>query len=328
MEHPQSGKILRLWVAGTDYRNEMNVSDEILKRTADTYRRIRNTTRFLLANLHGFDPAQHLLPVDDMLALDRWAVARTAQLQVEIIEAFEAYEFHHVYQKLHNFCSGELGGFYLDIIKDRQYTTQADSRARRSCQTAMFHIAEAMLRWMTPILSFTAEEIWGCMPGERGESVFFEQWYALPENAEDATMNLAFWQQMQDVREVVSKELELLRAAGDIGSSLDAEVVLYCGAELFAQLDDLGDELRFVLITSSAKLLPDTEKTDTAVACMLAGDRGGDEKMWISVQPSAATKCTRCWHHREDVGTHARHPELCGRCIENIDGAGEQRQFA
>ena len=316
--------ILRLWVAGTDYRNEMSVSDEILKRTADTYRRIRNTARFLLANLHGFAPAEHLLPVDEMLALDRWAVARTAQLQVEIVEAFASYEFHHVYQKLHNFCNGELGGFYLDIIKDRQYTTQADSRARRSCQSAMYHIAEAMLRWMAPILSFTAEEIWGCMPGERGESVFFEQWYALPENAEDPNMGLAFWQQVQEVREAMGKELEQLRVAGGIGSSLDARVALYCGEELFQKLQPLGDELRFVLISSDASLARETAKTDDSVHYTLSTN----DELWVAVAPSAAPKCTRCWHHREDVGSNAEHPELCGRCVDNVEGAGEQRQFA
>ncbi len=316
--------ILRLWVAGTDYRNEMTVSDEVFNRTADAYRRIRNTARFLLANLNGFDPAQHLLAVDEMLALDRWAVARTAQLQVEIGEAFDAYEFHHIYQKLHHFCNGELGGFYLDIIKDRQYTTQADSRARRSCQSAMYHIIEAMVRWMAPILSFTAEEIWGSMPGERGESVFLEQWYALPKNAEDPQLDLAFWQQMQEVREAVGKELEQLRVAGGIGSSLDAEVDLFCGAEIFQRLATLSDDLRFVLITSGARLARDTAKSDDAVHYTLTSN----DELWVAVMPSAHAKCSRCWHHREDVGSHAGHPELCGRCVENVEGVGEQRRFA
>ncbi len=316
--------ILRLWVAGSDYRNEMTVSDEVFNRTADAYRRIRNTARFLLANLNGFDPAQHLLAVDEMLALDRWAVARTAQLQVEIGEAFDAYEFHHIYQKLHHFCNGELGGFYLDIIKDRQYTTQADSRARRSCQSAMYHIIEAMVRWMAPILSFTAEEIWGSMPGERGESVFLEQWYALPKNAEDPQLDLAFWQQVQEVREAVGKELEQLRVAGGIGSSLDAEVDLFCGAEIFQRFAALGDDLRFVLITSGARLARDTVKSDDAVHYTLTSN----DELWVAVVPSAHTKCSRCWHHREDVGSHAGHPELCGRCVENVEGAGEQRRFA
>jgi len=316
--------ILRLWVAGADYRNEMTVSDEILKRTADAYRRIRNTARFLLANLNGFEPAEHLLPVEEMLALDRWAVARTAQLQVDIIQAFDAYEFHRVYQMLHNFCSVELGGFYLDIIKDRQYTTQADSRARRSCQSAMQHIIEAMVRWMAPILSFTAEEVWGFMPGERGDSVFLERWYALPENAEDPALDLAFWRLVQEVREAVGKELEQLRVAGGIGSSLDAEVDLYCGEELYQQLERIGDELRFVLITSEARLARETASTDDAIHYTLTSN----DELWVAVMPSAHAKCTRCWHHRADVGANPNHPELCGRCVENVEGAGEERRFA
>ncbi len=316
--------ILRLWVAGADYRNEMTVSDEILKRTADAYRRIRNTARFLLANLNGFEPAEHLLPVDEMLALDRWAVARTAQLQMEIVAAFDRHDFHHIHQKLHNFCNVELGGFYLDIIKDRQYTTQADSRARRSCQSAMHHIIEAMVRWMAPILSFTAEEVWGYMPGERGDSVFLEQWYTLPENAEDPQFDLAFWAQVQEVREAVGKELEQLRVAGGIGSSLDAEVDLYCGEEIFQRLERLGDELRFVLITSDARLARDTAKTGDAVHYTLTSN----DELWVAVMPSAHAKCTRCWHHRADVGSNPGHPELCGRCVENVEGAGEARRFA
>ncbi len=316
--------ILRLWVAGADYRNEMSVSDEILRRTADAYRRMRNTARFLLANLNGFDPGEHLLPVEEMLALDRWAVARTAQLQMEIVEAFDSYDFHHIHQKLHNFCNVELGGFYLDIIKDRQYTTQADSRARRSCQTAMHHIIEAMVRWMAPILSFTAEEIWASMPGARGDSVFLEEWYTLSEHAEHPELGLAFWAQVQEVREAVGKELEQLRVAGGIGSSLDAEVDLYCGEEIFQRLAHLGDELRFVLITSEARLARDTAKTDDAVHYTLTSN----DELWVAVAPSAHAKCVRCWHHRADVGADPAHPELCGRCVENIEGAGEKRRFA
>ena len=316
--------ILRLWVAATDYRGEMTVSDEILKRTADAYRRIRNTTRFLLANLNGFDPAQHLLPVADMLALDRWVVARAAQLQGEIIKAYDGYEFHHIYQKLHNFCNVDLGSFYLDIIKDRQYTTQADSVARRSCQTAMYHIVEAMVRWLAPVLSFTAEEIWRYIPGPRSESVLLAEWYALPANAAEEAMGLDYWQQVLEVREAVGKELEQLRVAGGIGSSLDAEVDLYCGTELFARLEMLGDELRFVLLTSAARLWRDTEKSDVAVHYTLDN---GDE-LWVAVAPSANAKCVRCWHHREDVGANGEHPGLCGRCVENVAGDGEVRRFA
>jgi isoleucyl-tRNA synthetase len=315
--------ILRLWVAATDYRGEMTVSDEILKRSADTYRRIRNTARFLLANLNGFDPERHVIPTSEMLALDRWAVARTAQLQVEITQAYDRYDFHHIYQKIHLFCNEDLGSFYLDIIKDRQYTTQADSPARRSCQTAMYHVVEALVRWFAPILSFTAEEIWQHLPGERGESVFLEQWYNLPEIA-DENRGLDFWQQLRTVREAVGKELENLRMAGGIGSSLDAEVDLYCGTEIHQQLTKLEDELRFVLITSQARLHHDSEKTDTTVHATL--DSGSE--LWLAVAPSAHAKCIRCWHHREEVGRHSGHPELCGRCVENVEGQGEQRYFA
>ena len=315
--------ILRLWVAATDYRNEMTVSDEILKRSADAYRRLRNTARFLLANLSGFEPARHSVDPAEMLVLDRWAVARAAQLQVEIREAFDAYDFHRIYQKLHHFCNGDLGSFYLDVIKDRQYTTQADSLARRSCQTAMYHIIEAMVRWFAPILSFTAEELWSFIPGERGESVFLEQWYAFPDVADDE-MGLRFWQEVLEVREAVGKELENLRVAGGIGSSLDAEVDLYCGAEVYDRLLRLDDELRFVLLTSYARVHRDTEKTDDAIHYTL---ENGDE-LWIAVAPSAHAKCVRCWHHREDVGNNERHPELCGRCVENVEGDGEVRRFA
>ncbi|VAW76301.1 Isoleucyl-tRNA synthetase, partial [hydrothermal vent metagenome] len=320
--------VLRLWVAATDYRNEMNVSDEILKRTADAYRRMRNTARFLLANIHGFDPLQHLLPAKDMLMLDRWAVARAAQLQDEVTQAYESYEFHHIYQKVHNFCAGDLGGFYLDVIKDRQYTTQPDSVARRSAQTAMYHIVEALARWLAPILSFTAEEIWRNLPGEHGKSVLLSTWAVLPDmfpvdDKAAARFDMAYWQDVLTVREAVGKELEKLRVAGDIGSSLDAEVDLYCDDVWLEKLNRLEDELRFVLITSSAHLHAAAEQpTDTVSA-----DLGGT-KLGILVRPSASAKCVRCWHHREDVGSSSRHPELCGRCIENIDGDGELRRFA
>lgn len=316
--------ILRLWVAATDYRGEMTVSDEILKRAADAYRRMRNTSRFLLANIHGFEPDTHAVAPENMLALDRWVVARTAQLQAEILQAYEQYDFHHVFQKMHNFCNGDLGSFYLDVIKDRQYTTQAESLARRSCQTAMYHILEALVRWFAPILSFTAEEIWQHLPGKRAESVFLEQWYTLPKLVGDDAMDLGFWTQVLEVRTAVSKELEKLRVAGGIGSSLDAEVDLYCGAEIYQRLMSLEDELHFVLITSYARLHRDTEKTDDAVHVTL---ENGDE-LWIAVMPTAYEKCVRCWHHREDVSDNGAHPELCGRCVDNVDGGGEQRRFA
>ena len=316
--------ILRLWVASTDYRGEIAVSDEILTRMADAYRRMRNTARFLLANLNGFDPAQNLVPTEDMLALDRWVVARAQQLQQDIIKAYDSFEFHVIYQRVHNFCNVDLGSFYLDVIKDRQYTTQRDSLARRSAQTAMYHLIEGLVRWLAPILSFTAEEIWRAMPGEHGESVLFAQWYEFPQVQTAGAMDDQFWQQVLQVREYVSKELEQLRIAGGIGSSLAAEVDLYCGAELHDQLQQLEDELRFVLITSYARLHRDTEKTDDAVHYTL---QSGDE-LWIAVMPSAHSKCVRCWHQRADVGQHSEHPELCGRCVTNVTGAGEQRRFA
>jgi len=320
--------ILRLWVAATDYRNEMTVSDEILKRAADAYRRMRNTARFLLANMVGFDPIEHALAPEDMLMLDRWVVARARQLQDEVVADYEAYEFHHIYQKVHNFCSNDLGGFYLDVIKDRQYTTQTDSVARRSTQTAMYLIAEALVRWLAPILSFTAEEIWRHLPGEREESVFLETWFELPDmflpdEPETERFGLAFWQDVLTVRDAVKKEIETVRVAGDIGSSLDAEVDLYCDAGWLEKLSRLEDELRFVLITSYARLHALEEQVAEAVETELNNGR-----LAVLVKPSAHDKCVRCWHHREDVGAHAAHPELCARCVENVDGKGEQRHYA
>jgi isoleucyl-tRNA synthetase len=316
--------ILRLWVASADYSGEMTVSDEILKRSADAYRRMRNTARFLLANLNGFDPARDALAPDDMLSLDRWAVSAAAIFQQEIRSAYDSYAFHKVYQVIHNFCAVEMGSFYLDIIKDRQYTTQNDSRPRRSAQTAMYHIVEALARWVMPILSFTAEDIWRHIPGERGDSILLEEWYALPA-VDDEAMGLAYWGRIIEVREAVSKELETLRASGAIGSSLAAEVDLYCDAGLFADLDRLGDELRFVLITSYARIHMDADKPADAVDVVL-GDR--DRRLAIRASASSHGKCVRCWHQRADVGSHAEHPQLCGRCVENVAGAGEQRQFA
>ncbi len=317
--------ILRLWVAGTDYSAEMTVSDEILKRTADTYRRIRNTVRFLLANLNGFDPARHMLDSNDMLSLDRWAVARAHQLQQQIIDAYRDYNFHIIYQRLHNFCTVDMGGFYLDIIKDRQYTTQPDSIARRSAQTALFHIAEAMCRWLAPILSFTADEIWHFMPGDRSESVQLETWYEhLFELDKDAPMNMEFWQQVLETRSTVSKQLENLRVDNRIGSSLDAEVSVFCNGDLQQNLDKLEDELRFVMITSEARVgSPDT-RPDAAVEAKLVNG----EILFIMAEPSDHSKCVRCWHHRADVGANQQHPDLCGRCVQNVAGEGEDRRYA
>ncbi|HNC03215.1 MAG TPA: isoleucine--tRNA ligase [Agitococcus sp.] len=314
--------IIRLWVAATDYSGEMSVSKVILERMSDAYRRIRNTMRFLLANLAGFDPAQHLVPTNDMLALDRWVVDKAAQVQTDIIAAYEAYEFHNIYHKLHNFCSLDLGSFYLDIIKDRQYTTQADSLARRSAQTALYHIIQALVRWCAPILSFTAHEIWQEIPQAGAESVFLTEWYqglaTLPEDDSQPMLTRAYWQQVMAVKTAVNKEIEEARTRKEVGSGLSAEVTLYVTPELKARLALLADELRFVLITSSATL----------------SDQNGEGQVTdvvglnVKVTPSTYTKCVRCWHYRADVGSHAEHPEVCARCVENVAGQGEIRHFA
>ncbi|TAK77064.1 MAG: isoleucine--tRNA ligase, partial [Gammaproteobacteria bacterium] len=314
--------ILRLWAASIDYRYEISASKEILTRTSETYRRIRNTARFLLANMHGFDPAQHLVAAADMLMLDRWIVDRVRVLQTEIVDAYETYQFHLVIQKLHQFCVADLGGFYLDIIKDRQYTMATNSRGRRSAQTALFHIAHALVRWMAPILSFTAEEIWQYLPGQREESVFLTTWYEalapLPANAE---MNAAFWEKVRAVREAVNKEIENQRNAGKIGSALEAEVSLYCGPHLKEWLDKLGDELRFVLITSSIKIIPEHSGPLDMVVTDVPG-------LALKIEPTTQPKCERCWHRRSDVGVDPAYPGICGRCVENIAGPGEVRNYA
>ncbi|MDH5324204.1 MAG: isoleucine--tRNA ligase [Gammaproteobacteria bacterium] len=320
--------ILRLWVSATDYRGEITVSDEIFKRTADAYRRMRNTARFLLGNLHGFDPQKNTVAVNDLLSLDRWAMARAAQVQEQILASYESYEFHKIYQSIHNFCNVDMGSFYLDVIKDRLYTTRAGSVARCSAQTAMYAIVQSLVRWVAPILSFTAEEIWKNIPGQEagqggGESVFLTTWWDFPHDLKPVSMGLDYWRQVIQVREFVSKELEKLRVAGGVGSSLEAEVDLYCGAQLYEQLAMLQDELRFVLITSYARLHRETDKPDHAEHYTLTE---GDE-LWIAVAPSEHSKCVRCWHLREDVGQSEQHPELCGRCIDNVDGAGEDRSF-
>ncbi len=314
--------VLRLWVAATDYRGEMNVSDEILKRTSDVYRRIRNTARYLLSNLDGFEPATNLVQQQQLLALDRWVVGRAYTLQQEVIDAYENYQFHQVYQKVHHFCSIELGGFYLDIIKDRQYTTQANSLARLSAQTAMFHVAEALVRWLAPILSFTADEIWQHLPGERADSVFLETWYqgVYPLSEQDV-MTPMTWQQIMEVRDVVKKEMEKLRAQDIIGSSLNAEVEVYCSEEYLPALSLVEDELRFIFITSYATAFSDTKCPENAIETNIPGIK-------LKLKASDHPKCVRCWHQREDVGQHTEHSGLCGRCNENVEGQGESRNYA
>jgi isoleucyl-tRNA synthetase len=314
--------VLRLWIASTDYRSEMRVSDEILERTSDGYRRLRNTARFLLSSLDDFDPAKDLVSTPNLLALDRWLMDRAYLLQEEVKAAYETYQFQHIYQKVHHFCVLDLGGFYLDIIKDRQYTAKADSLARRSAQTAMYHVIEALTRWLAPIISYTADEIWQFIPGQRSESVFLETWYeGLVKLDDNAVMNRDFWQTIMSVRAAVSKELEKSRAKGDIGSSLNAEIELYCNPELFDTLNQLSGELHFIFITSNALVIADQFAPDDAIQTEFEGVK-------LKVIVSEYKKCVRCWHQRYDVGEHVAHPELCGRCEENVVGNGERRFYA
>ncbi|HEY1492699.1 MAG TPA: isoleucine--tRNA ligase [Steroidobacteraceae bacterium] len=312
--------VLRLWVAATDYANEISVSDEILKRMADSYRRMRNTLRFLLGNLHRFDPARDAVAPPQMVALDRWVLGHTAALQAELSDAYRRYAFHLIYQKVHNFCSVDLGGFYLDVIKDRMYTTPATGLARRSAQTAMFHMAEAMVRWLAPILSFTAEEAWGYLPGARADSVFHTTWHALPEVPPGAID----WEALMRLRGDVTRELEKLRDTGAIGAPLDAKVDVYCTAAEYPRYSALGKELRFLLITSHAHVHEAASAPPGAVPALNTASPG----VWISVAPSTDEKCVRCWHRRADVGSDARHPLLCARCVSNVEGPGEARQYA
>ncbi|HHT7858552.1 isoleucine--tRNA ligase [Pasteurella multocida] len=310
------GDILRLWVASTDYTGEISVSDEILKRAADAYRRIRNTARFLLANLNGFDPKRDLVKPEEMMVLDRWAVDCAYQAQNEIKDAYDNYQFHAVIQRLMKFCSIEMGSFYLDIIKDRQYTTKADSLARRSCQTALWHIAEALVRWIAPVLSFTADEIWQYIPGERGEFVFTEEFYnglfALDANEQ---MNDAYWQQVITLRNEVNRVLEQARNDKIIGAALEAELTIYANDTYAPLLAKLQNELRFVLLTSKAEVKP---LADADVA------EGEVKGFAVKVVRSANHKCPRCWHYSDSKDAES----LCSRCDENVNGQGEVRQFA
>ncbi len=311
--------ILRLWVASTDYRNEVSISDEIIKRNGDAYRRIRNTARFLLSNLFDFVPEKDAIPADELIELDRWAITRCQDLQAEILSAYEQYNFHVIYQKIHNFCAVDMGSFYLDIIKDRQYTTSVDSQARRSCQTAMYHIVKALTLWLAPILSFTAEEIWQAIPGNAGVSVFLEEWYQGWPVVSQVTMQ--DWTQIHAIRDEVNKALEATRHAGLIGSGLAADVTLYANEPAKSILDRLQNELRFVLITSSACVLPMQACPPDAVLNDALG-------VAIQVRASMAAKCERCWHRCGDIGENGAHPTLCLRCVGNISGDDEVRHFA
>lgn len=308
--------ILRLWIASTDYTGEMTVSDEILKRSADSYRRIRNTIRFMLANMQGFEASKHLVKHEDMLDLDKWIVSKTADLQTQILQGYDEYNFHHVMQLILNFCTNDLGGFYLDIIKDRQYTTGEDSLSRRSAQSALHHLTQAMVRWLSPVLSFTAQEIWQTIEIDTDQSIFLQEWYqGLSAGYKNDSIETA-----RLINPAIRKQMEGMRADKIIGSSLDAEVDIYCEQKIYQSLDKLGDELRFVFITSYARIHPISEQVSD---CIEVG-----AGVMIKVSKSKHQKCVRCWHHREDVSTDIKHPELCGRCIENIDGNGEKRLYA
>jgi isoleucyl-tRNA synthetase len=309
-------EILRLWVASTDYSGELSISDEILKRVVESYRRIRNTLRFLLANTSDFDPAKHAVPVAEMLDIDRYAIARMDELQREIGQHFEVYEFHPVVAKLQMYCSEDLGGFYLDILKDRLYTGGATSKARRSAQTAIWHITHALLRLMAPMLSFTAEEAWAVFAdtdtyAASDETIFTQTYYQLPEVA-DAPALLARFAALRELRTEVTKQMEEVRIAGGIGSSLQAELEIKAGGDKYELLKSLGDDLKFVFITSQA--------TVTQV--------GSAAEEAVIVTPSEQQKCERCWHYRADVGAHADHPGICGRCVSNLFGNGEARKVA
>ena len=299
-------EIIRLWCASTDYSGDLGIDDKILARVVDAYRRIRNTLRFLMANVSDFDPVKDAVPLEDMLEIDRYALSRAAQLQADILAHFEVYEFHPVVSKLQIYCSEDLGSFYLDILKDRLYTTGAKSLARRSAQTALHQITHTMLRWMAPFLSFTAEEAWKTFGSS--ESIFLETYTAFMPQGTDGDELLGKWSRIREIRDVVNKHIETLRADGKVGSSLQAEISLEVTPEDFALLNGLGEDLKFVFITSAITLVA-----------------GGS--MNTQVQASINTKCERCWHYRDDVGIEKAHPTICGRCTSNLYGAGETRTF-
>ena len=312
--------ILRLWIASTDFTKEMTVSHEILNRTSDTYRRIRNTARFLLANMAGFDPATDQVANDDLVSLDAEMIRRTTELASKIMGHYARYEFSEVTQALHHFCVDDLGGFYLDIVKDRQYTLKPDSHARKSCQTALYWITDALVRWMAPILSFTAQEIWEAMPGERPHQFVFAVTEAgLPETNGRAQVN---WQLIQSAKESVNQAIEAARNDGLVKGSLSAEVALYADGAVFDALTALGDEIRFVTITSEVDLYLLSEAPDGAVTDSVC------PQLAVVVKATESEKCERCWHHRPDVGSVSAHPTLCTRCVDNVEGTGEERTFA
>ncbi len=304
-------EILRLWMGLTDYSGELSISEEILKRVVESYRRIRNTLRFLLANTADFDVATEALPVDEWMEIDRYALVLTGELQQKVLAHYAKFEFQPAMQAIQNFCSEDLGGFYLDILKDRLYTTHAKSRPRRAAQTALHHILQTLTRLIAPVLSFTAEEIWSVLHKEENDSVLLHQFHQLPE-VPGATELVSRWSAIRTVRAEVMKHIEEKRAAGLIGSSLQAEISATVSMKNKALLMSLKDDLRFVMITSAASLNEET-------------DEGKNE---IIVTPSAHPKCERCWHYRADVGANSEHPTICGRCVSNLFGVGEERLYA
>ena len=314
--------ILRLWVASTDYRNEMSLSEEILKRVADIYRRIRNTARFLLGNLDGFDPTKHLVAVEDSLLLDQWALQQAFDVQQAVTAAYERYDFPEIVQRVQNFCTNELGALYLDITKDRLYTMPTDSHGRRSAQSAMYRIAEALVRWLAPVLSFTAEEIWRELPGTHGESVLFETWYEGLVAMQGSPEQRRYWAELIAIREGASRVLEGMRKAEQIGAALEAKLTIYADPATLARYTANADELRFFFIVSELQLEPVGQQPAEAAKVEIDGG-----EVWLSASVSDAAKCVRCWHRRADVGTHAAHPELCDRCISNVEGPGENRRW-
>ena len=305
--------ILRLWAASTDYSKEMNISDQILKRNSDAYRRIRNTARFLLSNLSDFDPDKEVVKHEDLLLLDQWVLNRLLDIDQGIKKDYDNYSFHRVSQTLHNFCVVDMGGFYLDVIKDRLYTMQKDSLGRKSAQTLLYYISELLVRWISPILSYTSEEIWKYLPGEREESIFLTQWYELSKIDIKSE-----WKAIHDLNEVVSKSLEIARDQNIIGSSLDAELILYLSQEMENFLTPLRDELHFLFITSTVKLKKLSE--------MPKGATQG-ENFAAVVKSVDENKCNRCWHKNSTVGQSKQHPELCSRCEDNISKDGESRSY-
>jgi isoleucyl-tRNA synthetase len=309
-------EIIRLWVAASDYSGDIAGDDKILARVVDAYRRIRNTLRFLLANTSDFDPALHAVPTSRMLEVDRYALARAHQLQQQILEHYEVYEFHPVVAKLQVYCSEDLGAFYLDILKDRLYTTAPDSLARRSAQTALWQITQAMLRWMAPFMSFTAEEAWAVLAPGRSVSIFTETYVRFDTEPDDALLLDHWGERIRAVRELVNKEIEALRTRGLVGSSLQAKITIgvptATHATLLSVLQGMGEDLRFVFITSEASVVA----------------RDDLEAVEVKVEPSTATKCERCWHYRDDVGHDPAHPTICGRCTLNLYGEGEPRTVA